>query len=720
MDNITLVHDWDHQPKIDYKYGHHVIRQNEQKILQEFMIRRKEGSLLILGQRGIGKTSAIITAINESKKSVRSIMPIIIKAPTITIPNDDDDGKIILINLIRSLYENIKNKTLDDDLNKKTKDLYKKSISSNNKHQIQNKNEIITRKNSKIRFGLKNMLLGTIVCMTPIIHYFFDYIKNFPDELLLITSIITISSIFIYMNFTYEKNSTNIAEEKTILEYDYTFYRLQFDFEELLIEYSKKYKIIFIIDELDQNIDLLKKFPLLKMLITQNNALFLFVLSPKIYDANVGKIDGHETLFSQKLLMARPLFNEVRDFLDGIIIKDDHNHDWDNFKYYICYKSKMIFYKLYDVLRDHMMDINEDKSVTLNTKLDEQQLTLVNIQKTIEWTYNKHYHKNPSEWNKNGIILEKLYAFSDILSVQLQNTTIEIHEEEIIINGRHNKFYIDITAQSALNTFKEILIHQGYLKKINKSVLIIGTLKQFDVSKPIFIEEQKLYKKRYNNLLSTYIAIANLYENINNNNDSIFTIDNVDVKWQEFNTTLTSITGIAETMNLQHKKLYDDLNSNNVIYGSDHIKELLSEVKNAYKNSLIDFLNVLGNMILVTSSDCSKMATKEIRYILGMNPLVQNYIIKFNTDFFYVDIVILLNPTKYIIEQIPKSKKVLVICIHDENTDLLRLKEKFDIDKSTMSELLSKSSDNPLKIILIKPTLNYDAYKKLIKIITHL
>ena len=500
MVDITLVDDWDHQPKIDYKYGHHVIRQNEQKILKEFMIRRKEGSLLILGQRGIGKTSAIITAINESKKYDQSIIPIIIKAPTITISNKDD-GKIILINLIRSLYENIKNKKLDDNLNEKTKDLYKKSISSNNKHQIQNKNTTI--KNSKIKFGLKNMLLGAIVCISPIIHYFFDHIKNFHNELLLITSIITISGIFIYVNFAYEKNRTDIDEEKKILEYDYTFYRLQFDFEELLIEYSKKYKIIFIIDELDQNIDLLKKFPLLKMLITQNNALFLFVLSPGMYYKHCEKIEGYETLFSQKLLMVRPLFNEVRDFLDGVIIKDDHNHDLDNFKYYICYKSKMIFYNLYGAIRDHMIDINENKFVKLSIKLDERQLTLVNIQKTIEWTYNKHHHKNPSEWDRNDVILEKLYGFSDILSEQPQDATIKIHENEVVANNQIYKFIRGSIAQSALNTFQEMLIHQGYLKKIKNDLVIIGTLKQFDVSKPIFIEERELYKKHYKNLLST-------------------------------------------------------------------------------------------------------------------------------------------------------------------------------------------------------------------------
>ena len=55
MNTIKLSKDWDYQPKLHNKLGHHVIRQNEQKILQEFMIRRKEGALLILGQRGIGK-----------------------------------------------------------------------------------------------------------------------------------------------------------------------------------------------------------------------------------------------------------------------------------------------------------------------------------------------------------------------------------------------------------------------------------------------------------------------------------------------------------------------------------------------------------------------------------------------------------------------------------------------------------------------------------------
>ena len=345
---------------------------------------------------------------------------------------------------------------------------------------------------------------------------------------------------------------------------------------------------------------------------------------------------------------------------------------------------------------------------------------MVNIQKTIEWTYNKHHHKNPSEWDRNDVILEKLYGFSDILSEQPQDATIKIHENEVVANNQIYKFIRGSIAQSALNTFQEMLIHQGYLKKIKNDLVIIGTLKQFDVSKPIFIEERELYKKHYKNLLSTYIAIANLYERISNNNDNIFTIDNIDVKWQELNTTLTNMDMISNLMNLEFKKLDDDLNSNNVTYDSDQVKKLLSEVRKDYKDLLGNFPYILCNMITKNSSDCFGIESNQTEYLLGVKTTVQNYTIKINPNLFYEKIFILLNPTKYTIEQISKSKQVLIICIHDENEDLLRLKEKFDIDKSTMPELLFKSSDKPLKIILIKPTLNYDAFKKLIKIITYL
>ena len=724
MNTIKLSKDWDYQPKLHNTFGHHVIRQNEQKILQEFMIRRKEGALLILGQRGIGKTSAIITAINESLKLDKSIIPIILKAPTITITKDDD-GKIILINLIRSLYhntKNIENKNLSKELKIETKELYKKSRTSENQQITQSENKTTTTKKIKINFSYKNIILPILASVPSLIYFlssifFLDY-QTFIHDYLSYISIITIASIVIYFTFEYMKNNTNITTQKEILRYDYTFYMLQFDFEELLTKYSNdNKKILFVIDEIDQNTTLLQKFPLLKMLITQNNALFLFVMNPESYYGDIGNIPGHETLFSQKLFMTRPLFNEVRDFLNEII-NEDINGKVEDFKYYICYKSKMVFYHLYDALRDHMISINDDNSVTLNIELDEQQITFVNLQKTIEWAYKRHHRINPSEWRKNDNILKNLYEFSEILSDQLPGTSIKIHNKKIIFSSNTRDLDIhDEYVNSALVDFREMLIHQGYLKTDNIEIVVVGTLKQFNVDEPMFIEERKSYQKRYKKLLSAYIAIGNLYERVINHNDEIFKISNIDVKWHQFATLLNKITH-TDFMNLRLKKLHDNLD-NNILEDSDYVNESLNEIVNHYTSLLDAFPSILSNIIVKNSSDLVDNGQNILRSEFNIDAKIGNCGLYTKPNLFYNDIFIITNPKKSIVERIlgnmPNPDHVLIICIHDgENEDLLRLSNVLDIDAY---KLLNHSIRKP-KIILMKPTLTYTTFRKLMDIIT--
>ena len=724
MNTIKLSKDWDYQPKLHNKLGHHVIRQNEQKILQEFMIRRKEGALLILGQRGIGKTSAIITAINESLKFDKSIIPIILKAPTITITKDDD-GKIILINLIRSLYHNTKNiekKNLSKELKIETKELYKKSRTSENQQITQSENKITTTKKFKINFAYKNIILSILASVPSLIYYlssifFLDY-QTFIHDYLSYISIITIVSIVIYFTFEYVKNNTNITTQKEILIYDYTFYMLQFDFEELLTKYSNdNKKILFVIDEIDQNATLLQKFSLLKMLITQNNALFLFVMNPESYYDNTKNILGHETLFSQKLFMTRPLFDEVRDFLNEII-SEDTNDKVDDFKYYICYKSKMVFYHLYDALRDHMISINDDNSVTLNIELNEHQVTFVNLQKAIEWAYKRHHRINPSEWRKNDNILKNLYEFSEILSDQLLDTSIKIQNKKMIFSGDTRDLDIrDEYVNSALVDFREMLIHQGYLKLDNTEIVVVGTLKQFNVDEPMFIEERKSYQKRYKKLLSTYIAIGNLYERVINHDDEIYRINNIDVKWHQFADLLIKITH-TDFMNSRLKELHDNLDDN-ILEDSDYVKESLNEILNRYTSLLDAFPSILSNMIVKNSSDLIDNGQNVLRGAFNIDVKIGNYALCTKSNLFYNDIFIITNPKKSIVERIlgniPNPDHVLIICIHDgENEDLLRLSNALDIDTS---KLLNHSIRKP-KIILMKPTLTYTTFRKLMDIIT--
>ena len=551
--------------------------------------------------------------------------------------------------------------------------------------------------------------------------FFLDY-QTFIHDYLLYISIITIVSIFIYFTVGYAKNNTNITTQKEIMRYDYTFYMLQFDFEELLTKYSNdNKKIVFVIDEIDQNATLLQKFSLLKMLITQNNALFLFVMNPESYYDNTKNILGHETLFSQKLFMIRPLFDEVRDFLNEIINEDIDDKDLDDFKYYICYKSKMVFYHLYDALRDHMISINDDNSITLNIKLSEQQVTFVNLQKTIEWAYKRHYRINPSEWRKSDKILQNLYEFSEMLSDQLLDTPVKIDNKKIVLGNNDTEFDIyDKYVNSALVDFHEMLIHQGYLKVNSNEIVIVGTLKKFNVDEPVFIEERKSYQKRYKKLLSTYIAIGNLYERVINHNDEIFRINNIDVKWHQFAALLNKISHI-NFMDPKLKELYDNLD-NNILENSDHVKKLLNEIVNVYTNLLNMFPVILSNIIVKNSSDLIDNGQNILRSEFYIDEQIGNCGLKTKSNLFYKDIFIIANPKKNIVEeildQISNSSHILIICIHDgENDDLLRLSNALDIDASNSSKLLSHTIREP-KIILMKPTLTYTTFRKLMDIIT--
>ena len=54
---VTLKQDWDYQPRLGDPRGHHASRHEEQAAVADFVERRDEGSLLVVGRRGSGKTS---------------------------------------------------------------------------------------------------------------------------------------------------------------------------------------------------------------------------------------------------------------------------------------------------------------------------------------------------------------------------------------------------------------------------------------------------------------------------------------------------------------------------------------------------------------------------------------------------------------------------------------------------------------------------------------
>ena len=134
---VTIEKDWDLQPHLGDDKGHHVIRVNERKLLVDFMFRRVEGSLLISGKRGVGKTSAVFSAVNAivKKSTDKKIVPVLVIAPTFELYDGESPIKpekfqefkeLIFQTLIRRLYRP-KRKELKK-FEKDIKKLYKKAV----------------------------------------------------------------------------------------------------------------------------------------------------------------------------------------------------------------------------------------------------------------------------------------------------------------------------------------------------------------------------------------------------------------------------------------------------------------------------------------------------------------------------------------------------------------------------------------------------------------
>ena len=109
--------------------------------------------------------------------------------------------------------------------------------------------------------------------------------------------------------------------------HDYDFADLQSEFEDLMAKYSKRsVKILFVIDEVDKVDNWNDVITPMKMLLNQGNALFYYYHNPCSLEKIQEKRSKGYTLFSQFLLLKRPLFEEMETFIDEIV------HDGEKLK----------------------------------------------------------------------------------------------------------------------------------------------------------------------------------------------------------------------------------------------------------------------------------------------------------------------------------------------------------------------------------------------------
>ena len=549
VDKITLKRDWDYQPKLGDSRGYHIVRAEEHRALVDFLTRRDEGSMLVCGNRGVGKTSSIITAVNDAKNSRKKLIPVLIKATSIHFTEKIEKNISLLRGLVHSLYRTVKDNTsVPRALIDETKDLLERSLATQS--YAENLSNKVAEKSATLNVNLA-LFLSALIAGSII------YLSGF-EALYWIPLGMGVGAVLSLIYKTQTKRSRSSLQ---YYRHDQDFSDLLSKFEDLMKSYSNaKYKIVFILDEFDKNNDL-NIVSSLKMLINQGNALFIFVTDPQKMNALAKKRTSSYTLFSQILFLKRPLFQDMEKFIDQIVDSTNtgikSKPEYRAFRNYLCYKSQTDFFDIYRVIRDHMIGVSSDGRPMLNIALDTNQIVKANLQKSIGWVYARKKRNALSGQQINDEMIDALY---DILDKMETNNLSEITvDRSLTFAGPPPRPY-EKHQISAVQDLFVLLTKQGYVTTQDENRYHkVGILPKFTAA-GIFVEEQKTFMETFKTFVHALVDSANIYKKWIVELGEPFRADAAELHWEKILTTLQSIYNF-EPYYSQAKVHYEQLRS---------------------------------------------------------------------------------------------------------------------------------------------------------------
>jgi len=424
-------------------------RNKEQEKINDFLLRRNQGSLLVSGDRGSGKTSLVIKTIFDPE-SKKNILPVCINAVRLEALKQERDSFLdlthLLRQLIKSLDRELKRKGIKYSLNEFIGDIdateivqrYKKSFVESSQGRVGVSTKMgMTDMNLPIinlSGGLESELSGCYEknrIKEKIIEKRGLSIEDLVDRFSNIIQEIEKKIIYIK-----EKEQKDKKADDSIIEKGKKanwFYRLKGFFKTNFLK--KVYrgfddvdyggKIVFIIDELDfyddkgEKVDYilntLKKF---KNLFTLSNAQFIFIVGKNTYLKTLEK-DMYRTLFSDKFFLPAPSSKDLSGYLDKIIENSDLNklketgkklrELWRAHKFLLIQASDHNYYNLIQQVRSvQKNDISQRKIYLELRKLKESEKFLGELHMLLS-SIHEHYQKEPLYWHINDKILHALY-----------------------------------------------------------------------------------------------------------------------------------------------------------------------------------------------------------------------------------------------------------------------------------------------------------------------
>lgn len=697
--------------------GNFVGRDKEVLPLINDILRKKSGSILVSGYRGVGKTSLVYKALFEVKKKQENTILVFLNSNQLIDDHDvdyknDNNGNInqkrLLENLIRRLYSTIeengaKNKGIEEDTSKKIKKLYRKTMATEFKKLETNiENHEFSRRIEKketLEFSLNENDLQKLIVFCS---FFLAVVIQFTDILptkfwnnivpLLLTFHVPFSMKYISnREKKHKKVDTEKSQEEEVYQFDNNVGSLEFDLEKIHRDLSlNNKKLIYVIDELDKikTKKVKEIFNYFKNLFTLSDAQFIFIcgedLYNEIYGINNTKNSSSEedsyrpkeyTYFTYKFFLSRPISQDLEKFFENIV-EDIKIEDGDDETYFevlkrsLLFESKNDFYDLKTYIRSRITSFEDGKPVIEYKEMDRRDITKARLQEAICILFEQKYMSfRSSKWRENEEILRELFNYS--------------HE---IYNSPPNSEFIDpIDSQNfqvvneARRDFNKLLERCGAFNQLrnkntngnDKKLYTYQYLGEVQSKIPLKLEGWTEFEEKFVRLYEEYFdyvtSILNSY-NIHQNEEKLVVKEflcSVDKRNKAF--------GLANKFKLNPKDIFENYGKiyeilvhndipNNENINRDVIEERAQELISKIDIMIQNLPSIVGRIIQTLNPELNSNTYAQQRNLLENIPqetrdilLVDNYrYILYNKDF--SKLILIINGKEDILKTIQKYK----------------------------------------------------------------
>lgn len=445
---ITLKQNWDELPSGEFNPSPFFSgREKEIAVLTHAFLHKRSGSILVSARRGTGKTDLVYKALKATVKKDSKIIPVVINATQISElaslgeeETKDREEKLskVLKTLITRTYsvcsEGLKKNRLGielADLYRQASGSYHESIAvqSSQSKEISKEGSTETKifgriSPTKFRQFINLSLPSLMIGLTPVLSGKPLYVQYLVATIVLLPVVLV---QFIDLEVTGEaKKATSKKDKDSSLEIAHKIYlrdnsysNLEFGFKLFLENLQKENrKIIFVIDELDKLGDdvkkVIKSIKSFKNLFNHSDAIFVFIAAEDSFE-HMGQSrslrDTESTLFSQTIYITRPKAADFKEYLKKIA-ESSGGEDFDLFCEYVIYCSRLDFYNLQNILRDHVSYENGKAVLTWNKDLEA--LRKVNQQSIITALLEgRYFYEQQSALFKNEYMLNAAYLASE-------------------------------------------------------------------------------------------------------------------------------------------------------------------------------------------------------------------------------------------------------------------------------------------------------------------